>query len=115
MTESAESNTKQKYEDYGAHKNEYDQYSLTEEDEILREMNMKYSKKGAYVVLALVAAGFSAAAITMSQKWVPHKPTTTISITTTTSASTTISTTPTTTAPPVDPDQVRFYDSYLNY
>ena len=53
---------------------EYDEYELTEEDVILKELNMRYSKKGAYLALALVATAFTTGTIIMSQKWVPHKP-----------------------------------------
>ena len=83
---------------------DYDQYELTKEDIILRELNAKYSKKGAYLVLALLAMGFSTTMIVMSQKWVPIEPTTTTTNTTTTTTTTT--TTSSTTLPPVDPDQV---------
>ena len=92
--------TNQKYQNYENQENEYDQYERTEEDDILWDMNTKYSKKGAYVALGLVTAGFSIAAIIMSQKWVPYRP---IIIPTT---ATTTSTTSTTT-PPADPDQVK--------
>jgi len=42
------------YHDYGAPENVYDEYELSEEDQILKELNAKYSKKGAYVILLLV-------------------------------------------------------------
>ena len=89
----------EKYEQYGTHENVYARYELSEEDQILRDMNTKYSTKGAWVALGLVTAGFSTAAIVMSQKWVPNKP---IEITTTVASSTS--------RPadyPADPDQVR--------
>ena len=92
----------QEYDKYGAPEYQYDKYELTEEDIILKELNTRYSKKGAYVALALVAAAFTTGTIIMSQKWVPQEITTTTSTTTTTAITTT-----STTLPERDPDQVR--------
>ena len=44
--------TGQEYDKYGAPEYEYDEYELTVEDIILKELNSRYSKKGACVVLA---------------------------------------------------------------
>ena len=77
-------------------------------------MNMKYSKKGAYVGLALLTVGFSSIAVIMSTKWVPYELTTTtssITTTTTSTTTTTTTTTSTTSTPAPDPDQVRFHFS----
>ena len=92
------------YHDYGAPENVYDEYELTEEDQILKELNAKYSKKPAYVVLALLIVAVSTVMIIMSQKWQPHELTTTTTTTTTTTSTTT--TTTTTTTPAGDIDQV---------
>ena len=104
MDETEKSAKKHNYDDYGASVNDYTEYNFTEEDEVLSDMNMKYSKKGAYVALSLVTVGFCSIAIIMSQQWVPHEPTTTTTSTTTTTTTTT--TTSTTSSPPADPDQV---------
>ena len=98
MSDSETSTERDAYEQYEIRENIYARYKLSKEDKILSEMNTKYSTKGAYVALGLVTAGFSTAAIVMSQKWAPNKP---IEITTT---STTIATP--TMNPSDDPDQV---------
>ena len=85
-------NQKHVYHDYGA-ENVYDEYELSEEDQILKELNARYSKKPAYVVLALVTVVVSTVMIIMSQRWQPHEITTTT--TTTTTSTTTTSTTTT--------------------
>ena len=97
-------NKKHVYQDYGAPENVYDEYELSEEDQILKELNAKYSKKGAYVVVSLVTVAVSTATIIMSQKWQPHELTTTTS---TTTGTTTTSTT--TTLVPAELDQVSEY------
>ena len=53
MEGSKKQNKKHVYHEYGAPENVYDEYELTEEDQILKELNARYSKKPAYVVLAL--------------------------------------------------------------
>ena len=95
------------YHDYGAPEIVYDEYELSEEDQILKELNAKYSKKGAYVVLLLVTVTASTATIIMSQNWQPHKIIETTSTTTTTTSTTTTSTT--TTLLPEEFDQVSEY------
>ena len=89
--------------------NEYEEYILTEEDIILKELNTRYNTKGAYVALALVTAALTTGIIIMSQRWVPHEPTTTTTTTTTTAttSTTTTTTTSTMTLPESDSDQVR--------
>ena len=103
MEGSEKQNKKHVYHDYGV-ENVYDEYELTDEDQIFKELNARYSKKPAYVVLALLIVAVSTAMIIMSQKWQPHELTTTTTTTTTTTSTTT--TTTTTTTPAGDLDQV---------